>query len=170
MRDKALETMRSYFDEQRFIEHTEKVLAAAEDIAAGEGITGFLHNVVVLSAVFHDIGIPESLKKYGSLEAQYQEKEGPAVARELMEEFGIRPDIRERVCYIVGNHHTESSIDGIDFRTIWEADFIVNIEEGNIVVEEDFENEFGINIKTATGRSIGMKRLKYFFRIRSGEK
>lgn len=170
MHEEALEVMRSHFNEQRFIEHTEKVLSTAEGIAAGEGITGFLRDVVVLSAVFHDIGIPESLKKYGSLEARYQEQEGPAVARELMNEIGIRPDITERVCFIVGNHHTETSIDGIDFRIIWEADFIVNIEEGNVVVEqENFKKEFEKNIKTKTGRKLGGRRLKDIFSGTSGQ-
>jgi len=164
-KEHALTVMRDYFNEKRFIEHTLKVLSTAEDISAGEGISvGFLKDVIILSAIFHDIGIPESLKKYSSLEAQYQEKEGPPVARELMNGIGVRPDIRERVCYIVGNHHTEDSIDGIDFRIIWEADFIVNIEEKNIIVEpKNFKKEFKINIKTATGKRHAADRLKDFF-------
>ncbi len=113
-----------------------------------------------MSAIFHDIGIPESLKKHSSLEAKYQEKEGPAVARELMEGIGVRPDIRERVCFIVGNHHTETGIDGIDFRIIWEADFIVNIEGKNIVVQpENMQKKFEKKIKTDSGKRIAGERL-----------
>jgi len=164
-REKAIDVMRDYFNEKRFIDHTLKVLSTADDISKGEGIdAGFLKEVVMLSAIFHDIGIPESLKKYSSLEAQYQEQEGPPVARELLSGIGVRPDIRERVCYIVGNHHTEDSIDGIDFRIIWEADFIVNIEEKNIIVEpKNFMKEFEKNIKTAAGKKYAVERLKDFF-------
>jgi len=160
-KEKALKVMRDYFGEERFVEHTVKVLSVAEHISEGEGVnTGFLKDVIGLSAIFHDIGIPESLKKYSSLEAKYQEQEGPAVARKLMKGIGVRPDICERVCYIVGNHHTESSIDGIDFIVIWEADFIVNIEEKNIVVEpHNIKEEFDKNIKTVSGKRIAGERL-----------
>jgi hypothetical protein len=155
-RDDAVELMRGYFGEERFVEHTNKVLSRAEAIADGEGLgEGFLRDVVVLGSVFHDIGIPEALKRHGSLEAPFQEREGPAVARSIMEEMGVRPDILERVCYIVGSHHTAEGVDGMDFQVIWEADFIVNVDEGNITLEPDrVEIEVERNIKTATGRSL----------------
>ena len=155
-RDKAVEKMREYFQEDRFIEHTLKVLARAERICAGENIDGaFIQQVATLGSIFHDIGIPEALKKHSSLEAPYQEKEGPPVARRLMEEIDVRPDIRERVCYIVGNHHTAERVDGLDFQVIWEADFIVNIDEGNIKLEPDeVKQAVEENLKTATGRTL----------------
>ncbi len=155
-RDKAVEKMKGYFQEGRFIEHTMKVLARAEQICAGENIDGaFIQQVAILGSIFHDIGIPEALKKHSSLEAPYQEKEGPPVARRLMEEIDVRPDIRERVCHIVGNHHTAERVDGLDFQVIWEADFIVNIDEGNIKLEPDeVKQAVEENLKTATGRTL----------------
>ena len=34
--------------------------------------------------------------------------------------------------FLIGNHHTDSSIDGIDYQTLVEADFIVNIHEDQL--------------------------------------
>jgi hypothetical protein len=152
-RDAAVNSMKEYFQEKRFIDHTLKVLSTAEKVGLGEGIRDdFLWNVVTLGSVFHDIGIPEALKKHDSMEAPFQEKEGPSVARRLMEEIGVRPDILERVCYIVGNHHTRERVDGVDFQIIWEADFIVNIDEENIVLEPDgVEQSVSENISSGTG-------------------
>lgn len=35
----------------------------------------------------------------------------------------------ERVCYLVGHHHTYSNIDGTDYQILVEADFLVNLYE-----------------------------------------
>jgi hypothetical protein len=152
-RDAAVNSMKKYFQEKRFIDHTLKVLSTAEKIGLGEGLRDdFLWNVVTLGCVFHDIGIPEALKRHDSMEAPFQEKEGPPVARRLMEKIGVRPDILERVCYIVGNHHTRERVDGGDFQIIWEADFIVNIDEENIILEPDgVEQSVSENISSGTG-------------------
>ena len=152
-RSTAIKTMKTYFQDSRFIEHTLKVLSRAEKIFLGEGLEGdFLWNTVTLGSVFHDIGVVEALRKHGSLEAPYQEEEGPTVARRLMEEIGVRPDILERVCFMVGHHHTREKIDGMDFQILWEADFIVNVEEKNILLNPDeIEREVAENIRTTTG-------------------
>ena len=153
-REKAIEKMKGYFQEDRFIEHTLKVLARAKQICEGERIDdAFILQVAILGSIFHDIGIPDAVTKHTSMEAPYQEQEGPPVARRLMGEEGVRPDILERVCYIVGYHHTADKVDGLDFQVIWEADFIVNIDEGNIVLEPgEVERSVDENLKTETAR------------------
>jgi hypothetical protein len=132
------------------------VLSRAEKIFLGEGLEDtYQWNTVTLGSLFHDIGIPEALRKHDSLEAPYQEQEGPPVARRLMEEMGVRPDILERVCFMVGNHHTREAVDGIDFQILWEADFIVNIEEKNIELNpREIEDALKENIRTRTGGSL----------------
>ena len=35
----------------------------------------------------------------------------------------------ERVCFLVGHHHTYTAIDGVDYQALVEADFLVNIFE-----------------------------------------
>jgi HD superfamily phosphodiesterase len=152
-RSDAISQMKKYFKDNRFVEHTLKVLSRAEKIFLGEGLEDdFIWNTVTLGSVFHDIGIVEALRKHDSLEAPYQEQEGPAVARRIMEDIGVRPDILERVCFMVGNHHTREAVDGMDFQILWEADFIVNIEEKNILLDPDkIEQNVAENIRTQTG-------------------
>jgi hypothetical protein len=156
LKSEAVEEMKGYFANERFINHTLKVLDQAEKIAEGERIQGdFARSVIVLASIYHDIGIPESLKKYSSLDAPYQEKEGPAVARGLMAKTGVRPDILERVCFIVGSHHTKDKVDGIDFQIVWEADFIVNIEEKNLVFKKkDLPAAIVENVSTPAGKKL----------------
>ncbi len=156
-REKAIQCMEEYFGENKmYIEHTHKVLAVAEQILDAEGIDDtFVSDVVVLSTIFHDIGIPEAVKKYNSPEAQYQEKEGGPIARELLAGLKVRPDILERACYIVRHHHTIEKVDGIDFQILWEADFVVNIDEKNITVEKGGEQKaIDENFITATGTKL----------------
>ena len=40
----------------------------------------------------------------------------------------------KRVCFLVGHHHTYQNIDGQDYQALVEADFLVNIFEGNMDV------------------------------------
>ena len=41
-------------------------------------------------------------------------------------------DLIERVCYLIAHHHTYHDIDGIDYRILLEADFLVNAYEDNL--------------------------------------
>ncbi len=165
VKDDAVRVMKEYFGDERYINHTLKVLDHAERILHGEKIEGgFLISVVTLSCIYHDIGIPESVKKYSSTGARCQEKEGPPVARELMKKIGVRPDVLERVCFIVGAHHTKEKVDGIDFQIVWEADFIVNIDEKNIVLKkDDIQNALEENTLTATGRGLASEVVKRMY-------
>jgi len=162
-KDKAVSVMKTYFmgDEKR-VNHALRVTHYAEEIFKAidkEGADSFAGSVIVLAGIFHDIGIPEAERKYNSAAAPYQEKEGVPIARKLMEELDIRPDIRERVCYIVGHHHTQEKIDGLDFQIIWEADYLVNVQEGSIKVknvQQCLENNF----QTAEGRRLFSEIIK----------
>lgn len=62
-------------------------------------------------------------------------------------------NIVDRVCSLVGNHHSYSKIDGLDFQILVEADFIVNIYEDSMLksgVENILKNIF----KTVGGKHI----------------
>ena len=100
----------------------------------------------------HDIGIKESERKYASTAGKYQQLEGPPIAREFLQEFNLSQSFVERVCYLIGNHHTYTKIDDLDFQILVEADFLVNIFEGDLgqeqvkIIKEKY-------FKTKTGRS-----------------
>jgi hypothetical protein len=152
--------MEEYFGEdQRRIQHTRDVLGYAEQIMAGEDIGEELRPVVTASAIFHDIGIPAAIRKYGSSAAPYQEEEGARVARELLESLDEDDELTERVVYIVGNHHTEERIDGLDFQLIWEADLLVNLENREELLQDpdELRRVIDANFETATGRQLAQR-------------
>jgi HD superfamily phosphodiesterase len=161
IKEKAVQSMKQYFENQRYIDHTLKVLDYGERIFDGEAGKrvnlpgGFERDVVTLACIYHDIGIPEAVRTRGSSDAPHQEELGPDIARKLMGDIGVRSDLLERVLYIIGHHHTADRIDGEDFQVVWEADFLVNIQEGNITLEPGQVNEaVKRNLKTETGRAL----------------
>ena len=70
--------------------------------------------------------------KYGSSAGKFQEIEGPSVAKDLIKDIELKEEIKNRIFYLIGNHHTYDKIDGIDFQILVEADFLVNIYEDEI--------------------------------------
>ena len=81
---------------------------------------------------------------------KYQEKEGPSEAKKLLETLNIDAQIIDRVCYLVGHHHTYKAIDGIDYQILVEADFLVNIYEDSLPKSSAASILFKI-FKTRTG-------------------
>ena len=90
-KEKIIIEMKEVFKEIPFgIEHTLKVLKNAEDIMNGENIGEEEKEFISITAILHDIGAVEAQKKYGSIDGVYQEKEGPAVAKEILKKVGPR--------------------------------------------------------------------------------
>ncbi len=116
----------------RRINHAIKVYFFAVNIAEEEACDIDTFNTIVYAAILHDIGIHEAEKKYGSSAGKFQEIEGPSVAKELLKDIELQEEIKNRIFYLIGNHHTYDKIDGIDFQILVEADFLVNIYEDEI--------------------------------------
>ncbi len=135
------------------IQHFLKVLAFSELIGELESVDENISTVVKVAAIVHDIGIRPSLAKYGSARGTYQEKEGPPVARNMLESLGYDADLIARVCYLVGHHHTYENIDGLDYQILVEADFLVNIFEGKMALTQAKEIRDTI-FKTQGGKAI----------------
>lgn len=126
----VMKRMIEYFDgDVRRINHALKVYGFAKSIGELEGIAAEKLDVLEAAAILHDIGIKESERKYSSSAGKYQEIEGPPIAREILKEFDPDSGFIDRVCYLVGNHHSYGKIDDIDFQILAEADFLVNIHE-----------------------------------------
>ena len=111
------------------IQHFIKVHAFARLLAAEEGLTPETRFILEAAALTHDIGIKPSLAKYGSSAGPYQEKEGPGPARGMLGRLGFPAAVTERVCRLIGRHHTYTDIDGADCPILIEADFLVNLYE-----------------------------------------
>ncbi|EPR12761.1 HD domain-containing protein [Ruminiclostridium papyrosolvens] len=128
--DKIIKEMINYFKKDvKRINHTLKVYSFCNTIGTLEQLNDKELLIVSLSGILHDIGIKEAEKKYNSSAGPYQEKEGPAIAKEIMNKYDIDTYTIERVCYIIGHHHSYKKIDGVDFQILVEADFLVNIYE-----------------------------------------
>ncbi|MBD8973302.1 MAG: HD domain-containing protein [Clostridiales bacterium] len=137
----------------RRIQHFIKVHDFARTIGQLEGMDDDTLYIVESAAVVHDIGIHVCEEKYGSCEGKLQEKEGPALAKEMLERLGYEHEVIDRVCYLVGHHHTYTNIDGVDYQILVEADFLVNLYEDEVssdAVRKAYQNIF----KTESGRKI----------------
>lgn len=137
----------------RRIQHFMKVHDFARTIGQLEGLNDDTLYILESAAVVHDIGIHVCEEKYGSCEGKLQEKEGPALAKELLERLGYEQEVINRICYLVGHHHTYTNITGIDYQILVEADFLVNMYEDGVspdAVCKAYQNIF----KTESGRKI----------------
>lgn len=137
----------------RRIQHFMKVHDFARTIGQLECLDEDTLYILESAAVVHDIGIHACEEKYGSCEGKLQEKEGPALAKELLERLGYEQEVIDRVCYLVGHHHTYANIDGVDYQILVEADFLVNLYEDGVspdTVCKAYQNIF----RTESGRKI----------------
>lgn len=135
------------------IQHFVKVYEFARMIGIMENLDEKTQFILESAAIVHDIGIHISEQKYGSSSGKYQEIEGPAEAEKLLAELGYPTDVTERVCYLVGHHHTYHDIDGADYQILVEADFLVNLYEDEIS-EEGQKAAFKNIFRTESGKKL----------------
>ena len=127
LKNEIIKKMIIYFNyNNNHINHTYRVLDYAEEIS---DIEKGDPDIVISSAILHDIGIPNCKKKYKSIEGQLQEIEGPPVAREILESLNINEEIIKEVCEIVGCHHSPGEIETMNFKIMWDADCLVNLPD-----------------------------------------
>ncbi|MCD8396342.1 MAG: HD domain-containing protein [Lachnospiraceae bacterium] len=111
------------------INHFQKVWAFAKTIGELEGLDAYTQETLELAAIVHDIACPLCREKYGDADGMHQELEGPSMARDFYSEMGLPETQLERICYLVGHHHTLDQVDGMDYQILLEADFLVNADE-----------------------------------------
>lgn len=105
MRDKLIREMKNVFgSDKKRINHALTVLDYAEQIQVAEGGDPL---IVKAAAILHDIGIAEAERKYGSSAGNYQEIEGPPIARKILKNYGLANEIIEHICKIIANHHMQ---------------------------------------------------------------
>ncbi|KPA19030.1 HD family phosphohydrolase [Candidatus Magnetomorum sp. HK-1] len=126
-KDRVAIEMKKYFGKDfKRIGHASRVARYAQAIANQEG--GDMA-VILAAAYLHDIGIHEAEKKYQSTAARYQEKEGPPIARQIMEKLGAKDTLIDEVCDIVGHHHHPRESETLNFKVLYDSDLIVNLED-----------------------------------------
>ena len=133
------------------IQHFVKVFEFAHIIGIKEGLSTAEQKILDIASILHDIGIIPCEKKLGYCNGKLQESEGPKYARDLLKDF---PEVTEaeadRVCYLIGHHHSYENVDGLDYQILLEADFLVNAMEDALDTEAiiTFKNKV---FKTKTG-------------------
>jgi HD superfamily phosphodiesterase len=129
LKDRIAIEMKKYFKQDfKRIGHASRVARYAQKIGIAEG--GNMA-VILASAYLHDIGIHEAERKYQSTAAVYQEQEGPAIARSIMEKLGATEPLIEEVCDIIGHHHHPRKEETLNFKVLYDADLIANIEDNH---------------------------------------
>lgn len=152
--NKLIEEMISYNrGDAKRIQHFIKVHSFAKLIGETEDLSPAELFVLETAAVVHDIGIKPSEAKYGRCDGKLQEQEGPEPARELLEKLGYEKTVVERVCYLVAHHHTYENVEGLDYRILLEADFLVNLYEDGIS-KEGVQRAYEKILVTETGKRI----------------
>jgi HD superfamily phosphodiesterase len=148
---KLIEKMMEYYaGDPKRVQHFLKVYEFAKLIGESESLDTETMHILRTAAIVHDIGIKISEEKYNSSAGKYQEVEGPAVAQQMLEDLQYDKAKTDRVCYLIGHHHTYDQIDGIDYQILVEADFLVNLAEEQSS-RETIESVKSKIFKTKTG-------------------
>ena len=135
------------------IQHFVKVHDFATAIGKLEGLDEETQFILESASILHDIGIHISEQIYGSSSGKYQELEGPAEAKKLLDGLEWPADVTERVCYLVGHHHTYHDMDGMDYQILVEADFLVNLFEDK-VSPDGCRNAYHKIFRTESGKRL----------------
>lgn len=127
LKDRVAVKMKQYFGTDfKRIGHAGRVARYAEKIGKKEKAN---LAVVLCAAYLHDIGIKNAQEKYGSAEPEYQHKEGPPVARDILENLGAKQQLIDEVCDIIARHHLPDKDATLDFKVVYDADMLANMAE-----------------------------------------
>jgi len=127
LKDRVAIAMKRYFKSDfKRIGHATRVARYAERIGKEEN--GNL-SVILCAAYLHDIGIHEAERKYNSTAARYQEELGPAIAEGILAKLGATNELIAEVCDMVGHHHHPRETETVNFKTLYDADLIANLED-----------------------------------------
>ncbi len=110
------------------INHFVKVHSFARTIGLEEDLDDKTRFTLELAAILHDVACPLCRVKYGNTHGPHQEKEGMPITKEFLSDFSeneIPQDVKDRIVFLVGHHHTYSKVEGQDYQILLEADFLV---------------------------------------------
>jgi len=111
----------------RRIEHAVEVLYHTRNIA--DTRPDIDSDILTAAALLHDLGIKPSERELGYNNGHTQEHYGPGEARTILEFIGFPAEKIDKVCDIVGNHHSPSRFDYRELEILKQADNLVNRQE-----------------------------------------
>jgi len=145
--------MEEYFGaDQRRIAHALRVTEFAKRLLLHEPGD---KELVLATALLHDIGIPEAERKHGSAAGNLQEIEGPPLAREILTGLSYPEPFIAEVCLIIASHHSPGEVESDNFRLLWDADWLVNFGE-ELTLPDDRARRKAISeiFLTPTGKKV----------------
>ena len=155
MKDRVAIEMKRYFKQDfKRVGHAARVARYAEQIGREEG--GNLA-VILCAAYLHDIGIREAGAQHSGSDAKYREEEAPPVAREILNKLGAKEELINEVCGIIGHHHHPKEKEDTNFKSVYDADLIANLEEKNKKTPIDRDKLVGIlagSFSTVAGKKL----------------
>jgi hypothetical protein len=156
LRERIALEMKKYFGTDfKRVNHATNVARYAEQILKIEGGNPL---VIMGAAYLHDIGIHEAERKYGSPSGHYQEMEGPPVAKEILERLNVQKEMIAEICDIIAHHHSPREEESLNFQILFEADWLVIIEEDGISKDRKRLDELiGRVFRTGTGKQMAEK-------------
>ncbi len=160
LKDRVAVEMKRYLkNDFKRIGHASRVARYAEKIGKEE--QGDLA-VILTAAYLHDIGVKEAEPKHQSTAAGYREKEEPPVAAEILQRLGAKEELIDEVCDIISHHHHPRPEETVNFRCVYDADLIANLEEKrkeNPLEREGLSRTLESSFLTESGKRLGREVL-----------
>ena len=118
------------------VEHFLKVYAYARTIGKLTGLDEETQRILEIASIVHDIACPLCREKYGRADGRLQEQESEPILRDFLAGYNLPEKVLERVIFLVCHHHTITGVDGLDWRILLEADFLVNAQENGMTAQQ----------------------------------
>ena len=153
LRERIFSEMKKYFGtDTKRVNHALKVAQFAEEILKIEGG----HPLVVLGAAYlHDIGVKRAEERKGIASEGDQERDGKAVAEEILMKLNVQRTIVSEICDIIGHYHHPRERETLNFQILYEADWLVNLGENGLLKDpEKVQEIIAKNFKTMTGKKM----------------
>ena len=135
------------------INHFMKVWGYSKVIGELEELDDHTQFILEIAAITHDIACPLCRAKYGNTNGNLQEAEGAVLVTSFLEGTGLADEEIDRISFLVGHHHTYTSIDQLDYQILIEADYLVNAEESHYSAE-NIRNAVETIFQTNTGKHL----------------
>lgn len=138
LKERVAIEMKKYFDGDfrrighagRVARYVDRIGTMVMDNCGGGGACAEYNPAIAgIAAYLHDIGIKEAERKHQSSSAKYQHEERPPVARQILEGLGANEGLVDEICDIVGHHHSPRDEETLNFKVLYDADLITNLEE-----------------------------------------
>jgi HD superfamily phosphodiesterase len=153
LQEKLIKELEEHFgSDTKRINHAKKVLGFAQELLKQEKADW---DIVVAASILHDIGIKPAEERFGSSAGNLQEALGPQIARRILLKLGVAQAKIQEICQIVAHHHSPGKINTLNFKVLYDADWLVNLKDE--VAIEDKNKVKGIIEKvflTKTGQGI----------------